>query len=100
MSTGQAFLHLTEHNERAWSVDFSRVDPTKLASGSDDHFVKLWSINKACFPLHATVHCTSMSCIEKFPPPCPPSNTNLLIGGKSEKGRSLKFSVQRNAKEM
>ncbi|TMW94522.1 hypothetical protein EJD97_010162 [Solanum chilense] len=46
VSTGQAFLHLTEHNERAWSVDFSRVDPTKLASGSDDHLVKLWSINE------------------------------------------------------
>ncbi|XP_075101339.1 protein SPA1-RELATED 2 [Nicotiana tabacum] len=45
-STGQAFSHLTEHNERAWSVDFSRVDPTKLASGSDDHLVKLWSINE------------------------------------------------------
>ncbi|CAN4127250.1 unnamed protein product [Withania somnifera] len=45
-STGQAFSHLTEHNERAWSVDFSRVDPTKLASGSDDHLVKLWSINQ------------------------------------------------------
>ncbi|XP_055821651.1 protein SPA1-RELATED 2 [Solanum dulcamara] len=45
-STGQAFLHLTEHNERAWSVDFSRVNPTTLASGSDDHLVKLWSINE------------------------------------------------------
>ncbi|XP_047270020.1 protein SPA1-RELATED 2 isoform X1 [Capsicum annuum] len=45
-STGQDFSHLTEHNERAWSVDFSRVDPTKLASGSDDHLVKLWSINE------------------------------------------------------
>ncbi|WMV43992.1 hypothetical protein MTR67_037377 [Solanum verrucosum] len=51
VSTGQAFLHLTEHNERAWSVDFSRVDPIKFASGSDDHLVKLWSINEACFPL-------------------------------------------------
>ncbi|XP_059276309.1 protein SPA1-RELATED 2 isoform X3 [Lycium ferocissimum] len=46
VSTGQAFSHLTEHNERAWSVDFSRVDPTKLVSGSDDHLVKLWSINE------------------------------------------------------
>ncbi|CAN4077609.1 unnamed protein product [Withania somnifera] len=46
VSTGQAFSNLTEHNERAWSVDFSRVDPTKLASGSDDHLVKIWSINQ------------------------------------------------------
>ncbi|KAK4490784.1 hypothetical protein RD792_001497 [Penstemon davidsonii] len=44
-ATGQGFFNFTEHSERAWSVDFSRVDPTKLASGSDDRLVKLWSIN-------------------------------------------------------
>ncbi|KAL2517265.1 Protein SPA1-RELATED 2 [Abeliophyllum distichum] len=46
VATGQEFSHFIEHSERAWSVDFSRVDPTKLASGSDDHLVKLWSINE------------------------------------------------------
>jgi len=25
-----------EHEKRAWSVDFCRMDPTKLISGSDD----------------------------------------------------------------
>ena len=25
-----------EHEKRAWSVDFSRSDPMRLASGSDD----------------------------------------------------------------
>lgn len=45
-STGQGFLEFTEHNERAWCVDFSRGDPTKFASGSDDRLVKLWSINE------------------------------------------------------
>nr|GLL27618.1 protein SPA1-RELATED 2 [Ipomoea trifida] len=35
-TTGQGFFNFSEHNERAWSVDFSRVDPTKLVSGSDD----------------------------------------------------------------
>ncbi|VFQ67700.1 unnamed protein product [Cuscuta campestris] len=45
-TSGQGFFHLSEHNERAWSVDFSRMDPTKLASGSDDRLVKLWSINE------------------------------------------------------
>ncbi|KAI3453791.1 hypothetical protein Pfo_010454 [Paulownia fortunei] len=44
-ATGQEFSHFIEHSERAWSVDFSRVDPTKLASGSDDRLVKIWSIN-------------------------------------------------------
>lgn len=48
-STGQGFAQFTEHQKRAWSVNFSQVDPTKLASGSDDCSVKLWSINEACF---------------------------------------------------
>lgn len=48
-STGQGFTQYVEHQKRAWSVDFSPVDPTKLASGSDDCSVKLWSINEACF---------------------------------------------------
>ncbi|KAK2966484.1 hypothetical protein RJ640_019013, partial [Escallonia rubra] len=46
--TGQGISQYVEHNKRSWSVDFSRVDPTKLASGSDDCSVKLWSINEAC----------------------------------------------------
>lgn len=45
-STGQGFTQYVEHQKRAWSVDFSPVDPTKLASGSDDCSVKLWSINE------------------------------------------------------
>ncbi|XP_010266441.1 PREDICTED: protein SPA1-RELATED 2-like isoform X1 [Nelumbo nucifera] len=45
-STGQGFSQYTEHQRRAWSVDFSQLDPTKLASGGDDCSVKLWSINE------------------------------------------------------
>ncbi|EPS73436.1 hypothetical protein M569_01318, partial [Genlisea aurea] len=45
VANGQEFLHFSEHTERAWSVDFSHLDPTKLASGSDDRLVKLWSLN-------------------------------------------------------
>jgi protein suppressor of PHYA-105 1 len=48
-SIGQKFTQYSEHQKRAWSVDFSQVDPTKLASGSDDCTVKLWSINQARF---------------------------------------------------
>ncbi|TVU13316.1 hypothetical protein EJB05_40364 [Eragrostis curvula] len=39
-SSGQGFSQFTEHRKRAWSVSFSEVDPTKLASGSDDCCVK------------------------------------------------------------
>lgn len=45
-STGHEFSGFTEHGKRAWSVDFSPVCPTKLASGSDDFSVKLWSISE------------------------------------------------------
>ncbi|KAL3498962.1 hypothetical protein ACH5RR_041694 [Cinchona calisaya] len=45
-ATGQGFSEFVEHDERAWSVDFSRQDPTKFASGSDDRLVKFWSINE------------------------------------------------------
>lgn len=43
---------MKEHEQRAWSVDFSSADPTMLASGSDDGSVKLWSINQAIPFLH------------------------------------------------
>lgn len=45
-STGQEFSQYTEHEKRAWSVDFSPLDPMKLVSGSDDCSVKLWSISE------------------------------------------------------
>ncbi|CAA0377257.1 unnamed protein product [Arabidopsis thaliana] len=44
--TGQGCSQYTEHQKRAWSVDFSPSDPTKFVSGSDDCSVKLWSINE------------------------------------------------------
>ncbi|PJF19675.1 hypothetical protein PSACC_00503 [Paramicrosporidium saccamoebae] len=43
-NTGLAVSHLEEHEKRSWSVDFSTTDPTRLASGSDDCYVKLWSL--------------------------------------------------------
>ncbi|KAK2372062.1 protein SPA1-RELATED [Trifolium repens] len=45
-STGQKISQYSEHEKRAWSVDFSPVCPTKFASGSDDCTVKLWSISE------------------------------------------------------
>ncbi|XP_041481190.1 E3 ubiquitin-protein ligase COP1-like isoform X1 [Lytechinus variegatus] len=35
-----------EHEKRCWSIDFNRMDPKLLASGSDDAKVKLWSTNQ------------------------------------------------------
>ena len=47
--TGQPFCQYSEHQKRAWSVDFSQSDPKMFASGSDDCSVKLWNINEASF---------------------------------------------------
>ncbi|XP_073302031.1 protein SPA1-RELATED 2-like isoform X1 [Primulina huaijiensis] len=63
--TGQSFSRFIEHSERAWSVDFSRVNPMKLASGGDDRLVKLWSINEknslCTIRNHANVCCVQFS---------------------------------------
>lgn len=47
-TTGHGLTQFAEHRKRAWSVSFSQVDPTNLASGSDDGSVKIWSINEVC----------------------------------------------------
>lgn len=44
-NTNTELLQLEEHAKRVWSVDFSRLDPTRLASASDDGTVRVWSIN-------------------------------------------------------
>jgi E3 ubiquitin-protein ligase RFWD2 len=45
-SVGAFILNLDEHEKRAWSVDFSSVSPTHVASGGDDTKVKFWSTNQ------------------------------------------------------
>ncbi|PVZ99501.1 hypothetical protein BB558_004502 [Smittium angustum] len=44
-NTNSPYVQFTEHEKRAWSVDFSTTDPNKLCSGSDDGKVKIWSLN-------------------------------------------------------
>lgn len=43
VQTGQFILPLEEHERRAWTVHFNPRDPYKLASGSDDTTVRIWS---------------------------------------------------------
>ncbi|XP_064934190.1 protein SPA1-RELATED 4-like isoform X1 [Musa acuminata AAA Group] len=65
-STGQGFTQFRGHQKRAWSVNFSQVDPAKLASGSDDFSVKLWSTNeKNCID---TIRNTANVCCVQFSP--------------------------------
>ena len=35
-SYGSCIVKLDEHEKRAWSVDFSLLNPTQMASGGDD----------------------------------------------------------------
>ncbi|KAI1321446.1 RING finger and WD repeat domain-containing protein 2 [Mortierella claussenii] len=64
--TGVSTQHYDEHEKRAWSVDFSRTDPTRLASGSDDTKVKIWSTTvKASV---CTIESKANICCVKFNP--------------------------------
>ncbi|GMH15771.1 hypothetical protein Nepgr_017612 [Nepenthes gracilis] len=42
VTTQQSVMEYEEHEKRAWSVDFSRTNPSMLVSGSDDCKVKVW----------------------------------------------------------
>ncbi|KAJ7246850.1 hypothetical protein O6H91_Y427300 [Diphasiastrum complanatum] len=42
VNTCQSTIEYEEHEKRAWSVDFSRTEPSMLVSGSDDGKVKVW----------------------------------------------------------
>ncbi|GAB2298935.1 coatomer subunit alpha [Dionaea muscipula] len=42
VTTRQSVMECEEHEKRAWSVDFSRTEPSMLVSGSDDCKVKIW----------------------------------------------------------
>lgn len=54
-----------EHEKRCWSVDFNRMDPKLIASGSDDAKVKIWSTNQensvTCIEAKANVCCVKFS---------------------------------------
>ncbi|XP_002509925.2 protein SPA1-RELATED 2 isoform X1 [Ricinus communis] len=77
-NTGQGVYQYNEHERRAWSVDFSQVYPTKLASGGDDCTVKLWSINEknslGTIRNIANVCCVQFSC----------HSTHLLAFGSAD----------------
>ncbi|KAG9292436.1 hypothetical protein G9A89_015306 [Geosiphon pyriformis] len=66
VNSGLQVMTFDEHEKRAWSVDFSQMDPTKLASGSDDTKVKIWSTNQR----HSifTIESKANICCVKFKP--------------------------------
>jgi protein suppressor of PHYA-105 1 len=64
-----------EHSRRVWSVDFSRADPMRFVSGSDDATVRLWNVNQNS---SATVmRAPANICSVQFSP----TNGNLIAAG-------------------
>ncbi|KAL0310755.1 UNVERIFIED_CONTAM: E3 ubiquitin-protein ligase COP1 [Sesamum angustifolium] len=59
VTTRQSVMEYEEHEKRAWSVDFSRTEPSMLVSGSDDckvgsadHHIHYYDLRKISQPLH------------------------------------------------
>lgn len=75
---GKVVQTFEEHERRTWSVDFSRIDPMRLASGSDDSKVKIWSVNISHSVL--TIDSKANICCVKFNPYV----SNLLAFGSAD----------------
>ncbi|KAJ1956765.1 hypothetical protein GGI12_005222 [Dipsacomyces acuminosporus] len=71
-------LQLSEHEKRAWSVDFSHTDPTRLCSGSDDGKIKVWTTNRRASVL--TIEGKANVCCVRFNP----LHGNILSFGSAD----------------
>jgi E3 ubiquitin-protein ligase RFWD2 len=71
-------LKLEEHEKRVWCVDFSPIDPQRLASGSDDTRVKIWSTNQRGSVM--TIESKANVCCVKFNP----TNSNYIAFGSAD----------------
>jgi E3 ubiquitin-protein ligase RFWD2 len=78
-SVGSKLTQFDEHEKRAWSVDFSDIEPYRLASGGDDskgncsdlcrlkaNIVKIWAINRKKSVM--TIDSKANVCSVKFHP--------------------------------
>ncbi|XP_062160498.1 E3 ubiquitin-protein ligase COP1-like [Alnus glutinosa] len=71
----QSVMEYEEHEKRAWSVDFSRTEPSMLVSGSDDCKVKIWCTNQEASVL--TINMKAIICSVKYNPG---SSTYVAVG--------------------
>eukprot|EP00250_Pteridium_aquilinum_P021219 c25059_g1_i3 orf=1096-4158(-) len=78
VTTARTIMELKEHGRCAWSVDFSHSDSTKLASGSDDCCVKLWSTNQ-CASV-GTIRTKANICTVQFSP----DHSHMLAFGSAD----------------
>lgn len=89
--SGQSVLQFEEHQKRAWSVDFCRGDPTRLASGSDDTTVKIWSTSQRNSV--GTIESKANICCVKFNPEV----SHCLAFGSAD--HNIHYYDLRNARE-
>ncbi|KAJ1901995.1 hypothetical protein LPJ81_003668 [Coemansia sp. IMI 209127] len=78
VNAGTPTMYLGEHEKRAWSVDFSQVDPTRLCSGSDDGKVKIWTTNRQASVM--TIEGKANVCCVRFSP----THSNIMSFGSAD----------------
>ncbi|XVF71830.1 hypothetical protein PTKIN_Ptkin12aG0071100 [Pterospermum kingtungense] len=66
VTTRQSLMEYEEHEKRAWSVDFSRTEPSMLVSGSDDCKVKIWCTNQEASVLNIDMK-ANICCVKYNP---------------------------------
>ncbi|KAG5551681.1 hypothetical protein RHGRI_009933 [Rhododendron griersonianum] len=75
VTTRQSVMEYEEHDKRAWSVDFSRTEPSMLVSGSDDCKVKIWCTNQEASVIN--IDMKANICCVKYNPG---SSFNVAVG--------------------
>ncbi|XP_022149595.1 E3 ubiquitin-protein ligase COP1 [Momordica charantia] len=75
VNKGQSVMECEEHEKRAWSVDFSRTEPSRLVSGSDDCKVKVWCMKQEASVLN--IDMKANICCVKFNPG---SGNHIAVG--------------------
>ncbi|KAM7274895.1 hypothetical protein ACFE04_016761 [Oxalis oulophora] len=75
VNTRQSIMEYEEHEKRAWSVDFSRTEPSMLVSGSDDCKVKIWCTKQEASVLN--IDMKANICCVKYNPG---SSNHIAVG--------------------
>ncbi|KAK6259522.1 hypothetical protein SCA6_013996 [Theobroma cacao] len=78
VQTRQSLMEYEEHEKRAWSVDFSRTEPSMLVSGSDDCKVKVWCTKQEASVLN--IDMKANICCVKYNP----GSSNYIAVGSAD----------------
>ncbi|CAA7049467.1 unnamed protein product [Microthlaspi erraticum] len=78
VNTRQSLMEYEEHEKRAWSVDFSRTEPSMLVSGSDDCKVKVWCTRQEASVLN--IDMKANICCVKYNP----GSSNYIAVGSAD----------------